>query len=176
VDFDKLIDREAAVLKKLHEDIRYHFAHAQRDNQHGRLWREACARFHSHVSPLDDWTSAALSGQIEHDPETQHFVLTFLEHDPVYFRSGYLKEALLRHLKRAKLSKAARARVDEILLDAVRRRGRREFRRYCRLAAALGSEALQVEVDALSNATDRAVASRAVMMLRYMDWHEEREA
>jgi hypothetical protein len=168
LNFGQLIDREADVLRKLHDDLHYHFDRKARGSRHARLWREACARFHAHVSPLDDWAKIALSGDLAHSTETQDFVLTFLERDPMYFRSGYLKEALLRHLKRADLAKAGRERVGNILLDAVRCRGQREFRRYCHLAANLGTAGLRAEIDALTSANDNAVASRARMMLRYL--------
>ena len=173
--FGRLIDREASVLRKLHEDIHYIFDHEAKVSRHGMSWREACARFHAHASPLDHWIEAALSDEFLHDSKARDFVLTFLERDPVYFRSGYVKEVLLRRLKRVNLVKKDRDRLDKILLDAVRRRGGREFRRYCQLAVNVGSADLRAEIVALTGATDKAVASRATMMLRYLRDTEDRQ-
>jgi hypothetical protein len=168
VNFADFIEREAGVLRKLHEDIHFHFDRKALGNQHARLWREACARFHSYQSALYPWIETVEKGDHLLDGDTREFVLTFLEIDPRFFRSGYIKETLLKRLKSATLMKKERDRVNAVLLDAVRRRGGREFRRYCQLAAKFGSEALRDDVAELKGAADNAVAGRATMMLRYL--------
>jgi len=183
MDFRGLIQREAAVLHKLHRDIHYHFDRAGKTPRgranvgtpHGRLWREACARFHSHVSPLDHWLRDACGPALEHDAEVRDFALAFLELDPMYLRSGYAKEEMLRHLNRLTLASAESERAQAILIDAVRRRGTREFRRYCRLASTAGSPELREELAVLERTKDGSVASRARMMLGYMDGKDPKQ-
>jgi hypothetical protein len=100
-------------------------------------------------------------------PELVNFAVEFLELDPLFFRSGYLKETFLDQLKVAPLTEADKTRLREVLIDAVLRRGRREFRRYCRLAVVLQSAELLEKVRELAQSSEHDVRSRARLMLSY---------
>jgi hypothetical protein len=63
----------------------------------------------------------------------------FLESDPHFHRSGYIKADILRYLKRADLDERQRDRLRRVVLDRVRGPDTREFRRYCRIATVLDS-------------------------------------
>ena len=58
-------------------------------------------------------------------------MLDFLEADPVFFRSGYMKQKLLTELKRRKLDQHEVRRLQEIILSVVRKNDRRSRRKDC---------------------------------------------
>ena len=105
------------------------------------------------------------------DQETIEFVISFLEIDPRFFRSGYIKEEMLRKIGRAELNSKQTRRLRAVLLDAVERRGGREFRRYCRTASHVYNDELLAELRSLPAEQDSS-ASRAKMMLRYIEQAE----
>lgn len=88
--------------------------------------------------------------------------IAFLEADPWFFRSGYEKQSLLRHLKRLELSGAQRTRLGRVVIAVIDGRDRREFRDYCRLAVAIWSPDLRAQVSLRLSSTDPAVRRRAV--------------
>ncbi len=53
------------------------------------------------------------------------------------FRSGYLKERVIRHLKSAPLSEADKGRLRNVIFAVAMRRNRREWSDFCRLALAV---------------------------------------
>ena len=68
------------------------------------------------------------------DPTATDLALDYLEADPWAFRTGYMKERLLRGLGRAPLSSSQRVPVGRILLHNVDVGARMEFPEVCRLA------------------------------------------
>ena len=98
----------------------------------------------------------------------REFAIAYLEMDPMYFRSGYIKALLLEKLKAVDFDEPETARLTAVLIDAVRTRGQREFRRYCKLAAVLQSPEVEEEAKCLAQSSDGRVASRAKMMLQYV--------
>lgn len=92
-------------------------------------------------------------------------LLEFLEADTVFFGSGYMKEEAANLLGRTPLPEKVKARLRSVLLDAVERNNRREFRRYCRLAKHLDSTELRTSLQSLSRDEDHAVRRRAEWML-----------
>lgn len=103
------------------------------------------------------------------DKELIEFAVCFLEIDPVFFRSGYLKQVLLTRLKRSDLREPAKRRLRSVLVDAVNRRGSREFRYYCRLAAQIADEGLVEQLRLTVKGEDRSRVRRAQMMLKQID-------
>ena len=68
--------------------------------------------------------------------------IEFLEADPWFFRSGYIKANLARFLKRVTLSNQNVRRLEKVLLKIVDERHTQEFRDYCRLARVVATPAL----------------------------------
>lgn len=166
--FQHIIRKEADIVNRLQDDV--HAAYDARGRHPGSVqdWQRACERFRAHVSEVDHWIDQASPQNLSKDAQLRDFVITFLEMNPIYFRSGYKKEMLLRHLAAASLTNEDVARLHVVLIDAVKRRGRREFKRYCRLATAIATEEFRAKLDELSGHPDKAVRSRAAMMLRYL--------
>lgn len=168
MSFKELIVSETKTLRFLHEAIHHAVPFRDRSPSADEAWRLACSDFHYHTSLLDPYFARVWNEPELEDQETIEFVITFLELDPRFFRSGYLKEVMLKKIGRAELSRHQVSRLRAVLLDAVLQRGGREFRRYCRLAARIGDDNLRAELDALL-ANDNEVASRARMMRNYVE-------
>lgn len=68
------------------------------------------------------------------DPDTVEDAIRYLERDPYYFRSGYIKEKLLTRLKHLPFSKTQKKRLQRIVLHAISSSSPKvEFRMYLRL-------------------------------------------
>jgi hypothetical protein len=166
--FKDLITSESEKLRSLHEAIHETVIFRDRSPSANEAWRRACEDFHSYESRLSPYLERVFSDSDYKDQETIEFVISFLELDPRFFRSGYIKEEMLRKIGRAELNSKQIVRLRVVLLDAVQRRGGREFRRYCRVAAQIGHDDLLAELRSLSSEGDSA-GSRAKMMLRYVE-------
>ena len=153
---------------ELHRAI--HAAHKVRKESRGAMeaWRQACDRYRRHTSPMDEWLRQIDTIGLADSASLKDFAITFLEADPMYFRSGYIKARLLHRLKAAQLDEREASRLAAVLMDAIRRRGQREFLDYCRLAATLRRPEVVAEAVRLADSADGRVASRARMMLRYL--------
>lgn len=95
--------------------------------------------------------------------------IAFLEADPWFFRSGYEKQNIIRHLKRAPLTEEQRMRAARVVLAAIdghaagvpEGRDRVEFRHFGRLACGIWSDFLDEEVARRMQSDDRGVRRRA---------------
>jgi hypothetical protein len=155
----------SAKLKEIHAEVHRTSLRRHLDTTSRLEWEAACKAFHSFESTLDPYIERACNDERYDDSDLLEFVVCFLEVDPWVFRSGYLKQVFLTRLKRSRLDSVTRRRLLSVLLDAVERRGGREFRYYCRLAAAIAD---QGTVDALAITlakTNGAKANRAKLML-----------
>jgi len=172
-DFATFIREDSAKREALHQEINRTVAHRDRDASSKRAWEQACEAFHSYVSPLDPYLKRACEEQRYADKELLEFVVCFIEVDPWFFRSGHLKQMLLTRLKRSQLGAQNTRRLRAVLLDAVDRRGTREFKYYCRLAASIADAGLVSALEDLSKRGGDARANRAKLMLETIRQKEE---
>jgi hypothetical protein len=173
VDFAALIKEEAVKLEALHGAIHRTLMYRERDAKSRREWEQACDAFHSYVSTLDPFLERACEDERYADKDLLEFAVCFLEVDPWFFRSGYLKQILLTRLKRSELGLQNKRRLRAVLLDAVDRRGTREFKYYCRLAAAIADRGLVAALEKTGAGTDDARSNRARLMLATIRQKEE---
>jgi hypothetical protein len=101
----------------------------------------------------------------EGSPASLDTAVKFLEADPWFDRSGYVKAELIRHIRRIELPQAIAERVRRVVLATVDRRDRREFRQYCRLARKVDSPELRAELSLRIQQDDPAVRRRARWVL-----------
>ncbi len=93
------------------------------------------------------------------------FALTFLEEDPMWFRSGYAKKSLARRLTQARLTECDIARLVPICQRAVTDgTGLEEFKPLCRLAQAVRPPGLWDWLEAQRQSGDERIRRNA----RYM--------
>jgi hypothetical protein len=163
-------------LATLHDEVNRTAATRDRDAVSRREWEQACEAFHSFESPLDPYIRQAREDNLYADKNLIEFVVCFLEVDPRFFRSGYLKQMLITRLKRSELDAATKQRLRAVLLDAVARRGSREFKHYCRLASVIADQEVVTSLEDTIGRGDGPEQSRAKLMLSSIQQKEKRRA
>lgn len=106
-------------------------------------------------------------------------ILDFLEADPIFFRSGYMKQKLLREIKKRKLDRHEAERLQAIILAVVRKNDhRREFLYYCRAAANVDDASFRAQLKSLEQSSETHISQRANWVLAGLDhrWLELRRA
>lgn len=106
-------------------------------------------------------------------------MLDFLEADPMFDRSGYMKEKLLTELKRRSLDKGDGFRLQKVVLSVVHRSShRREFLYFCRAAANVDDAEFRSKLISLEASLDAEVSQRANWVLAALEdkWPELRRA
>lgn len=165
--YESLIKTEAEKLHKLHQNM---LETCRSRKKEPNKWENACQEFHAYTSPLDPHIDRLYqSGGLE--SESIEFAIQFLEINPFFVRSGYIKEQILTKLKRAALSKKQTFHLRAILRNAVLCCPYREYKRYCRLAVFIANQELDLTLAHLIEDKRRAVRSRARLMLQYMTKH-----
>jgi hypothetical protein len=96
-------------------------------------------------------------------------VIQFLEVDPWFFRSGYRKADLIRHLCKMPLPQEVQDRLRKVVLQAVDGRDRREFRSYCRLARKVDSSELRQQLQGRLTWEDSDIRRRARWVLHSLE-------
>jgi hypothetical protein len=102
---------------------------------------------HAHRESLE--FERANQRMLDSHPVDWDVLIAFLERDPYTGCSGYLKEKILRRLKRAPLTETQKARLRAMLLAQVCKPPRREARDYCRLAIVLDEPSFRQKLDRL---------------------------
>lgn len=106
-------------------------------------------------------------------------MLYFLEADPFFFRSGYMKEKLLTELKRRKLDSNEIEQLQAIMISVIQKpKHRREFLRYCRAAVNVDDDVFRSKLTAMEKSDELYVSLRANWMLAALDgkWLDLRRA
>ena len=168
MSFRHLIREAAQRIAERHDRIHETYRNRSNSKEHLAAWHQATREFHEYQSPIDELMDKCHQEDIGADEALREFAIDFLECDPKFFRSGYFKEFLLAKLKGFDLRTAERQRMRSILIDAVRRRGTREYRRYCRLAAHISDGRLEASVEELTHDDDSRIRARAELMRKYI--------
>ena len=164
------IKKQASQFGGLHQRIHETFQRRSESREAWAAWEQACRDFHSYESPKRFIESADGRRRLrEGDAKLVEHAIAFLELDPYVFRSGYAKAAIIRCIKRLPFTPAQIQRLQGVVLRALDKCDRREFRAYCRLAAALDSPALDARIRERLDSPDAAVRRRARYVLDYLD-------
>jgi hypothetical protein len=162
-----VFEANAARIVELHEALHLAFRDRDMSSHHWALWEEAGLRFRKSYDGL-----AFPGGLIRQqdrlkrlDPEAVELAVQFLEANPWFFRSGYIKEGFIRVLKRIPLSEDQQSRLRRALLAMVDQGAGREFRQYCTLARAVRTTDFRADLEARLESTDQRVSQRARWML-----------
>ncbi len=117
-------------------------------------WEDAVPRFHTALEaayPPGFWDE--YEALVQHNDAPRSLILGFLEANPYFYRSGYIKQKILRYLKQVSLSKQEKERLRFVVLAQVEApHARREFPEYARLAIVLDSPVLRQELATIGNA------------------------
>jgi tetratricopeptide (TPR) repeat protein len=92
-------------------------------------------------------------------------IVQFLEDDPWFFRSGYMKSELLRMVARMPLSDEYKIRLRRVVLGAIDLRDRYEFWGYCKLAKAVRGDEFKKQIEKRLANKDEGIRRRARWVL-----------
>jgi hypothetical protein len=161
-----LIARNAAELHLLH--TRVHETWRQRPGSPEHL--AACSGFRDAYDALafPGGLAEGLERLRTHDPEAVENAIKFLEVDPWFFRSGYIKEEILRRLKSAPLTSVMKLTLERLIMRSLGHGGRREARAHARLAGAIASPALAEAMETRTLDSNPEVRRRARQVLHVM--------
>jgi hypothetical protein len=137
---------------------------------HGPEHHAACAEFHGKFDQLafPGGLSRQLARLADGNTDAVDDTIAFLTADPRFFRSGYIKEKMLRRLKHVSLSSPQRRELRRLVVRSVDRGGRREFHAYARLAGALDSAEVTQEMERRLRSPSAEVRRRAAEVLHVM--------
>jgi hypothetical protein len=93
--------------------------------------------------------------------ENVEIYIAFLEADPRFFRSGYVKSDVMRGVKRLQLTAQQQHRLQDVVLRAVDKGLRARFQDYCRLARYVQSPGFLELLEARTSSADPNLARRA---------------
>jgi len=102
--------------------------------------------------------------------------VTFLEADPWFPNSGYVKVKLVRHIKVPMLTPSYIMRLQSVILEMVERRSGQEFRAYCKLARKVNDVGLREQLRQRADEGDFDVRRRARWVLEALAQKDTMEA
>lgn len=156
-----MAERAEAARQLCHDAYRLYDRRAGRVEEEA-LWKKAAELFKISVMeayPPNFWECF---DQLKNgSANSLEVAIRFLEDDPWFFGSGYVKADLLRYIKKFELSEEQTQRIQRILLAAIKLRDRREFKYYCRLAARVDSPEFEQQITELCSDPDLNVQRRA---------------
>lgn len=139
-----------------------------RDAEVRAVWSEALSKFRlarERATPPGFWDDFERLKQ--RDINGLESGIAFLEADPYFFRSGYIKEWISTFVRRLPLDDSQQRRLRRVVLHIVETRDGREFRYFCRLARRVADDKLRQALQNLLQHEDRDVRRRATWMLNY---------
>ena len=136
--------KNAQKLRELNAQIKETFQLDPHDPTH----QAATQAFHQAYDSLafPGGISQALDRLKNKDPSILDEILSFLQDNPDYFRSGYHKEKMLQHLKSFSLSKKQQTLLSSLILRSIDGGPKRLFQAYSRLAPKITPDLLLPEV------------------------------
>ena len=108
------------------------------------------------------------------DAEAKESAIKFLEFDPYYYRSGYIKSKLLVRLKNIKLSASEVKRLQKVICNAiVSPQPKCEFKYYARLLKNVGTPEFRKQLQHLSVPKFPYLHERKERCLQEVYWREK---
>lgn len=161
-----LILENAKKIQKLYDIIE---STAKNKKTAPKPWQKATEAFNNAYDAL------AFPGGLQHslvllkkqDPQSIQAAIEFLQADPYFHRSGYIKEKVARILKQVSLSPEQIEELQAVMLASIDVEGRREFLEYCRLARKLTNKLFVQQLDKIIKApSSDDVLQRATQMMQ----------
>jgi len=164
----RLIEEHAQALREMNEAIHATLKLRDRSPDHRSAWSDACDCFHRAYDQLafPGGLSDGLRRLSEGDATAVEAAVAFLEADPWFFRSGYIKADLIRYLKRLPLTDSQLARLRSVVLRRIAGPDRREFRSYAQLAPHVSTPGFEQAVRDATASDEPGVARRARWVLQ----------
>jgi len=164
------IRRNAERLRELNARINATFSDCDRNERAGSAWREACAEFHRSFESLAyPGGFGPYDALAKGDQNAVEAAVTFLEADPWFFRSGYMKEYLWKHLKKYDLSVVHRGRLESSAIGYLSRQVQREFWAMGNFMSVHAQSSFWSEVGRLTRSSQQSISLKAYWLL-LMRW------
>ena len=155
-----------------HEQINATFARRDQSKKGYEDWKAATSAWHAQRYPTDFlWSDEFLVALGNSKRQAIEDTILYLEVDPWYFRSGYLKERLLRKLKSADLTERDKVRLRNVIWNVAAGKNRREFRRYCSLAPMVANDGFRWRLADVSPELDRKTKGKFSYLREYLEHH-----
>lgn len=169
IDRMRAIRENAEQLATLYQSVRAAYGRRYSSPADREAWETACARFHAQYGVLYyPGGEASLQALREGKDEGIEIALDFLEVDPRFFRSGYLKEQLWTQLRRCRFTRKQQPRLERVALAYTHRPIGREFWYMCRAMAQLATPGFWTEVRAWSEQQEGTrVGTRSAYLALY---------
>jgi hypothetical protein len=144
-----------------------------RKNEHDprtKRWLEAIQRFRLAIDlAYPDALREVDEGKRDISAVHSSDIVEYLAADPIYFRSGYIKERLLRAIKKRDLEPAHAELLQDAVLHVVSTRDCREFRLYCQAATKVDDARLRNGLAAIATSGDADARRRVSWVLNALD-------
>ena len=162
-----LIQRNAEQLRELNEAIHRTYRARSLSKTNAAAWSDACEAFHSSYDRLafPGGLTRAYDMLRKRDAAILEPVIAFLEADPYFFRSGYIKADLVKALSKFPLDQRQRTRLQQVIVARVKGPPRREFRKYCNLAPRVTAPEFEDDLDRLAGSSDPVTGRQAKWVL-----------
>jgi len=167
-DFKPQIASHRDTLNELLERIHTTYKMRDRSDKHHQAWAEACREFHSFQSEVDNLLEKVSADTVAEHKPLRKFVFDFISVDPIYFRSGYEKERLLKLLKPLDFTEHERAVLRQTILRRVSNGALREYRRFCQLIPKIQTDDFLAELRTAEQSTNNDISRRAAFALEYV--------
>lgn len=166
-DFQKHAKEVNAAHDELHAAFALVANRNDEDDPRTKRWRTAINAFRAALArAYPEALRQVADGKSPASELSTNMMLDFIEADPVFYRSGYLKEKVLRQLKKQEFSEEEAERLRRSILAVVLHTGgRREFLYYCRAAPQVASDAFRRNLETLERSDDAGVRLRANWVL-----------
>lgn len=179
-DFQK----HAREVNAAHDELHAAFARVvdrnNKDDPRTQRWLTAIEVFRAaQARAYPEALRQVADGELPASELSTNMMLDFIEADPVFYRSGYLKEKVSKQLKKRDLSAVEAQRLRQIIIAAVLRfQRRREFLYYCHAAPRVESEGFRHDLEALERSDEAGVRRRANWVLAGLEgkWLELKQA
>jgi hypothetical protein len=157
---------DSVELDRLNQAIRDTYARRGLSRHEHEEWSKACAKFHAEYANLsypggDERLEAFLRG----DAAEIETAILFLDVDPYFFRSGYLKQIIWDRLKGFELSTSQRTQLELVAIAYLQKRIRLEFWHMARYVRRHGSDEFWQKVTDLSASSIPSIRLKANWVL-----------
>ena len=166
--YKDIILRHEKEINRLHKEIYDCLKNREKSPSHREMWQRAAANYRNYRSGVNDWLDEVMKNDLCNWSDGRDFVFQYLEIDPIYFRSGYVKEALIRKIKSCKLTKNEAEILRGLILRRIKAGARREFRKFCQMIPLVQNQTFADEIKKLTTAKDRDVSHRATFAMHYL--------
>ena len=157
-------------INELTDRIHATFKLRDRDEVHYQRWRTACAEFHRRYETLAFAACYELDGGLRQCAESAiEASIAFLLADPYYFRSGYIKEYIWRHLPSCRLTEDQIEKIEYSASGYLERQIGREFWYMCRAINRIARKSFWSRLAGELDAYEPEKKARASYLLAYRD-------